>query len=311
MDKNARIYVAGGETISGRAILAGLARRGYTHLIGGAATGPDLTDFAAVDAFFADSAPEYVFLAAGRSGGIGANRRYPAELMRDNLLVACHIIHCAWRHRVRKLLYLASSCALPRDCPQPMRENSLLTGPLEPTSEPYALAKIAGLRLCQAYRRQYGACFTSAIPANVFGPGDDFSDENSHVIAALIGRMHKAKISGASRVNIWGTGRPRREFIFTTDFAEACILVMDAYDDEEPINVGTGLDISIADLAAAVKNVTGFEGEVRFDASKPDGAPLKLLDSSRIKALGWQPRMPLRAALQETYDWFVQEGIAR
>jgi GDP-L-fucose synthase len=306
LEKNSRVYVAGARTLIGTAILRQLERQGYANILGKAGEEPDLTNAGAVDDFFAHQAPEYVFVAAGKSGGIEANRKYRAELMLDNLLVECHIIHSAYRHVVKKLLYLASSCCYPRHCPQPMRVDSLLTGPLEPTNEAYAIAKIAGIKLCQAYRQQYGANFIVGIPANVFGPGDDFSPEDSHVIAALMRKMHEAKMLGAPFVEIWGTGTPCREFIFVDDLADACLFVMQKYDGPEPINLGGGTDLSIAELAELVKEVIGFPGELCFDTSRPDGMPLKALDSSKLSKMGWQPTTPFRVALAATYDSFLQ-----
>ena len=305
MEKYAKIYVAGGQTLIGAAILRELERQGYMNIGGGPGEAPDLTDAAQVDAFFARTTPDYVFLAAGKSGGIGANQKYPAELMLDNLLVECHVIHNAYRHGVKKLLYLASSCSYPKHCPQPMRVESLMTGPLEPTNEAYAVAKIAGIKLCQAYSQQYGVNFICGIPANAFGPGDDFSLEDSHVIAALIRKMHEAKVLGVESVEIWGTGAPRREFIFSDDLADACIFVMREYSNSKPINLGSGWDLSIRELAELIKEVVGYLGELRFDTSKPDGMPAKLLDSSQLKEMGWQPRTPLRAALLATFEWFL------
>jgi GDP-L-fucose synthase len=306
LEKQAKIHVAGGQTLIGAAILRELERQGYANIVGRPGEEPELTDAAQVDAFFARTTPEYVFLAAGKSGGIKANQKYPAELMLDNLLVGCHIIYSAYRHGIKKLLYLASSCSYPKNCPQPMQVESLLTGPLEPTNEAYALAKVAGIKLCQAYRQQYGANFISGIPANAFGPGDDFSPEDSHVIAALIRKMHEAKEQGQEVIEIWGTGSPRREFIFADDLADACVFVMNKYDGAQPINLGCGLDMSIAELALAVKEVTGFQGQIHFDASKPDGMPVKLLDSSKLNALGWRPRVSFHSALLETYEWFLE-----
>lgn len=306
LEKQARIYVAGGQTLIGAAMLRELERQGYANIVGRPGEEPELTDVAQVDAFFAQTAPDYVFLTAGKSGGIRANQKYPAELMLDNLLVECHIVHNAYRHGVKKLLYLASSCSYPKHCPQPMRVESLLTGSLEPTNEAYAVAKIAGIKLCQAYRQQYGANFISGIPANAFGPGDDFSLEDSHVVAALIRKMHEAKEQGREGVEIWGTGAPRREFIFADDLADACIFVMSQYDGTQPINLGCGSDMSIAELAWAVKEVTGFQGQIHFDTSQPDGMPVKLLDSSELNVLGWRPRVPFHSALQATYEWFLR-----
>jgi GDP-L-fucose synthase len=306
LEKQAKIHVAGGQTLIGAAILRELERQGYANIVGRPGEEPELTDAVQVDAFFARTTPEYVFLAAGKSGGIKANQKYPAELMLDNLLVGCHIIYSAYRHGVKKLLYLASSCSYPKNCPQPMQVESLLTGPLEPTNEAYALAKVAGIKLCQAYRQQYGANFISGIPANAFGPGDDFGPEDSHVIAALIRKMYEAKEQGQEVIEIWGTGSPRREFICADDLADACIFVMNKYGGAQPINLGCGLDMSIAELALAVKEVTGFQGQIHFDTSKPDGMPVKLLDSSKLNALGWRPRVSFHSALLETYEWFLE-----
>ena len=309
MEKRAKIYVAGGQTLIGAALLRQLEQRGYINILGRPGEEPDLTDAAQVDAFFARTAPEYVFLVAGRSGGIGANQKYPAELMLDNLLVECHLIHSAYRYGVKKLLYLASSCSYPKHCQQPMQVESLLTGPLEPTNEAYAVAKIAGIKLCQAYSQQYGANFISGIPAAAFGPGDDFSLEGSHVIAALIRKMHEAKTLGASSVEIWGTGTPRREFIFADDLADACIFIMREYDNPKPINIGGGSDVSIGELAELIKEVVGYKGQLRFDTSKPDGMPLKVLDSSQLSSIGWRLKTPFRSALSETYNWFLQTRL--
>lgn len=305
MEKHAKIYVAGGQTLIGAAILRELERQGYSNIVGRPRKAPDLTDATQVDTFFAQTDPDYVFLAAGKSGGILANQKYPAELIRDNLLVECHVIHSAYRHRVKKLLYLASSCSYPKRCPQPMRVESLMTGPLEPTNEAYAVAKIAGIKLCQAYRQQYGANFISGIPANVFGPGDDFGPEDSHVVAALIRKMHEAKVLGAQSVEIWGTGAPRREFIFADDLADACIFLMQEYSDSKPINIGGGWGLSIRELAELIKEVVGYPGKLRFSRSKPDGMSVKLLDKSQLSKMGWQPRTSLRTALLATFEWFM------
>ncbi len=306
MEKRSKIYVAGGQTLIGAAILRELARQGYTYIVGQPGEEPDLTDATHVEAFFAKTQPEYVFVTAGKSGGIRANQKYPAELMLDNLLVECHLIHNAYRYGVKKLLYLASSCAYPRLCPQPMRIESLLTGPLEPTNEAYAVAKLAGIKLCQAYRQQYGVTFISGIPANAFGPGDNFSGEDSHVIAALIRKMHEAKIAGAPSVEIWGSGKPRREFIFADDLAEACLFVMQTYNQVAPLNLGGGADLSIGELAVLIQGVVGYAGQLRYDTRKPDGMPRKALDSSALAQMGWTPRTPLRLALAATYGWFLQ-----
>ena len=300
METDSRIYVAGGSTLIGAAILRQLAYAGYTNLCSEAGTALDLTDPAQVVEFFTVQKPEYVFLAAGKTGGIEANRKFPAELMLDNLLVEAHLIHAAYHFQVKKLLYLASSCSYPRDCPQPMRVESLLTGSLEPTNEAYAVAKIAGIKLCQAYRRQFGCDFISAMPTNLYGPGDNFDPASSHVIPALLRKMHEAKRNGASQVEVWGTGKPRREFIYADDLAQACIFVMNSYNGQEPINLGCGSDLSIAELAELTREVVGFQGKLFFNTARPDGMPLKALDSSRLLSLGWHPATTMREALIKT-----------
>ncbi len=298
--------MAGVQNLVGQALLEELNHQGYWNIIGGPKEEPDLTHALEVDAFFAWAAPEYVFLTAGKSGGILENQKYPAELMLNNLLVECHVIHSAFCHGVKKLLYLASSCIYPKHCPQPMQEDSLLTGLLETTNESYAVAKIAGIKLCQAYQTQYGANFICGIPANDFGPGDDFNPESGHVIPALIHRMHEAKLQGAEGVEIWGSGSPRREFIYAPDLAEACVLVMQKYNGTTPINLGSGSDFTIAELAKLIKEVTGFKGKIHFDPRKADGMPRKLLDGSKLKSLKWAPRTDLRTALEATYQWYLQ-----
>jgi GDP-L-fucose synthase len=308
VEKDARIYVAGSGTLVGRALVRALERHGYEAIVGVGAD-PEFTDAGAVEDAFAALTPDYVFVTAGRSGGIGLNRREPAGLMRDNLLVASHVLESARRRRVRKLVYLASSCAYPRDCPQPMREEALMTGPLEPTSAPYALAKLAGLTLCGAYHSEYGSPFVAAIAGDSFGPGDEFDPEDSHVVAALIGKMHRARLTDAPSVEVWGTGAPRRDFIFVDDLAEACLCVMRHHDDPAPINLGGGGELSIAALARLIGEVVGYRGEIRFDSARPDGAPLKSLDGRRLAALGWQRRTPMREALRLTYEWFLDAGL--
>jgi GDP-L-fucose synthase len=307
LEKNSKIYVAGGQTLIGAAILCELKRQEYSNIVGTQGEEPDLTDASQVESFFKKEHPEYVFLAAGKSGGIEANRKYPAELMIDNLLIECNVIKSCHKYGVKKLLYLASSCSYPKRCLQPMQVESLLTGPLEPTNEPYAVAKIAGIKLCQAYRQQYGANFISGIPANSFGPGDDFNLENSHVIAALMRKMHEAKIQGVNSVEIWGTGTPRREFIFVDDLANACVFVINHYDGTLPINLGSGIDFSIADLAECIKEVVGFQGKLIFDELKPDGMPVKLLDTKELKNLGWKPMWLFEDALKMTHAWFKKQ----
>ena len=306
MQKDSKIYVSGGRTLIGAAIIRVLKRKGYQHVIGLPEEEFNLTDAVQVDNFFSKTQPEYVFIAAGKSGGIQANLKFPAELMLDNLLVECNVISSAFRHRVKKLLYLASSCIYPRNSPQPIKEENLLTGPLEPTNEAYAIAKIAGAKLCQAYRQQYGVNFIVGIPANAFGPSDDFSIENSHVIPALICKIHEAKTHNAHYVEIWGTGTPRREFIYADDLANACIFAMLNYDGPEPINLGGGTEISIGNLALIIKDVIGFPGELKYDTSRPDGMPIKALDSSKLAKMGWKATTSLQTALLETYKEFLQ-----
>jgi GDP-L-fucose synthase len=307
MDKDAAVYVAGGQTLLGSAILRRLREQGYRNVRGGATIEPDLHDASAVDAFFAAHRPEFVFHAAGRSGGIVANIKHPAELIYDNLLSGAHVIHAAHTHQVRKLIYLASSCSYPKAGRQPLCETELMTGPLEPTNEAYATAKLAGIKLCQAYRQQYGDDFIVGIPTNGFGIGDDFSPEDSHVIGALIRRIHEAKTGGRSSVMVWGTGRPRREFLWADDLADAAVFAMNHYSDAEPINLGGGTDLSIGELADRICRVVGFHGRLEFDASKPDGMPRKALDAGKLLGLGWRPQMPLDDALAATYQDFLSQ----
>jgi GDP-L-fucose synthase len=306
--RDARVYVTGQDTLLGRSLLK--ASRPSLGAEPVWPTPPNLRDAAEVEAYFAREKPIEVIVTDGRSGGIAANQRYPADLMLDNLLVASHVLPAAHRHNVPKLLYVGSSCSYPRDAAQPVRPEALMTGPVEPTSESYAVAKIAGLKLCQAYRKQYRLPWITAIPANLFGPGDDFSPEDSHVIGALIRRMHEAKERGAASVPIWGNGAARREFLYAPDAAEACLHLLDHYDGVEVINIGTGTDLSIRELAEEIREVVGFRGDLHFDASKPEGAPRKALDGSALAALGWRPRTPLREALAETYRAFLTAELS-
>lgn len=306
MDSGARIYVAGGQTATGSALLRRLAAQGFTQLVGVADDEPDLGDRVAVERFFARERPEYVFVAAGRTAGIGGNQRFPADLMLDNLLVAGHLIPAAYRSGVTKLLYLSSSCTYPKLAPQPFRPGSLWTGPVEPTSGAYAVAKLAGLKLCEAYRQQYGATFITAISADVYGPGDDFSPDNSHVVAALLRRMHEAREADAPAVEIWGSGAPRREFLYVDDLADATIFTMRHYEGDEPLNLGTGVVTSIGELAPLVREVVGYRGELRFDPSRPDGLQFKGLDSTPLREMGWRPGWTLRPGLERTYEWFLE-----
>ena len=305
MHKDARIFIADDHGFVGEAIRTRLRADGYENLLGDPGK-PSLIDAREVEAFFSRTLPEYVFAVGGRSGGIGANQKLPADLMLNSLLVDCHVIDSACRCGVKKLLYLGSSCCYPRACLQPMQVSSLMTGVLEATNEAYATAKLAGIKLSQAYRQQHGMDMISAIPANVFGPGDDFRVEDSHVIAALMVKMHQAKLSKADNVEVWGSGSPRREFIYVADVADAGIFLMNNYSSSVPINLGSGSDASIREIAELIKAVVGYSGELRFDPKKPDGMPLKSLDSSRLFGLGWQPKVPLRLGLEKTYQWYLE-----
>lgn len=305
MDKNAPVFVAGRNGLVGSAIYRALETRGFTHLIGPGRTELDLCSPAAVDDFFASEKPKYVFMAAAKVGGIAANDTYPADFIRDNLEIQTNVIDSAYRHGVEKFCFLGSSCIYPRLAPQPIREDSLLTGPLEPTNQWYAIAKIAGVKMCQAYHRQHGFNAISLMPTNLYGPGDNFDLNTSHVLPALLRKFHEGRASGAPSVTLWGSGTPRREFLFVDDLADAACFLMENYDSPEIINVGVGEDITIRDLAALIAGIVGYEGETELDASKPDGTPRKLLDVSKLKALGWQPKTSLEAGIRATYDWYL------
>jgi GDP-L-fucose synthase len=309
MDLNQSIFVAGHRGLVGSAITRRMRQAGAQKLLLLGREQLDLADQAAVDAFFARERPAYVFLAAAMVGGIHANSSYPAQFIQDNLAIQTNVIHSAWKHGSRKLLFLGSSCIYPRDCPQPIKEEYLLSGPLEPTNEWYAVAKIAGLKMCQAYRRQYGFDAISAMPTNLYGPGDNFDPENSHVLPALIRKFHEAKQRHAEKVAIWGSGRPRREFLYVDDLAEAVLLMMGSYSSEDIVNVGVGEDISIRELADLVAEVVGFSGTIDTDPSKPDGTPRKLLCVDRISALGWKARTPLREGIAATYAAFLDQEM--
>jgi GDP-L-fucose synthase len=298
------IYVAGHNGLVGSAIVRRLRAEGASNLLLRSSKELDLRRQAEVERFFAERRPQYVFLAAAKVGGIEANRSRPAQFIRDNLQIQTNVIDAAYRNGTRKLLFLGSSCIYPRLAPQPMPEDSLLTGPLEPTNQWYAIAKIAGLKMCQAYRREFQFDAISAMPTNLYGPGDNFDLLDSHVLPALIRKCHEAKLRHADALEVWGTGTPRREFLHVDDLADACVFLMRQYSDEPPINVGWGEDISIGELARLVADTVGFNGELRFDPSKPDGTPRKLLDTSRLTALGWQPKIHLKAGLASTYEWF-------
>ncbi len=311
MEPDAKIYVAGHQGLVGGAIWRRLQAAGFKNLVGRSLEELDLRDQAAVTDFFGRERPEYVFLAAARVGGIRANATFPADFIYDNLMIQTNIIHQAYRHEVKKLLFLGSSCIYPRLCPQPMKEDYFLDGKLEPTNEPYAVAKIAGITMCQSYNRQYGTCFISAMPTNLYGPGDNFDLLDSHVIPAMIRKFHQAKVAGDPEVVIWGTGTPRREFLYVDDLADACLFLMENYQEGEIINVGVGQDVQIMELARQVAAVTGFSGQIVLDPSYPDGTPRKLLDVSRITGLGWQARTPLNEGLHQAYDWFCRSPWAQ
>jgi GDP-L-fucose synthase len=305
---DARIYVAGHRGLVGAAIVRALRGRGYGDLVTATSREVDLREQAAVRGFYARERPQYVFVAAAKVGGILANDTYPARFLYDNLMIEANLIHGAYEAGVEKLLFLGSTCIYPKLAPQPLREEYLLTGPLEPTNEWYAVAKIAGIKLCQAYRRQYGCRFISAMPTNLYGPGDNFDLETSHVLPALIRKFHEAKARGAPEVVVWGTGAPRREFCHVDDCAEACLHLMAVYDEAEIVNIGVGEDVSIAELAALVARVVGYEGRIVYDRSKPDGTPRKLVDVSRIFALDWRPRIGLEEGIRGTYAWYREQA---
>ena len=306
MSETDRIFVAGHRGLVGSAIVRRLQAEGRGEFLVRSRAELDLTDIRAVEAFFASEKPSHVILAAAKVGGIKANDSYPAEFIRDNLAIQTNVIHAAWQHGVRKLVFLGSSCIYPRLAPQPMREEHLLTGPLEPTNEWYAVAKIAGIKMCQAYRRQYGFDAISLMPTNLYGPGDNFSIEGSHVLPALIRRFHEAKANGTPEIVIWGTGTPMREFLHVDDLAAATVFLMDRYSGESIVNVGTGTDVTIAELARLIRVVVGYTGTLSFDPSKPDGTPRKLLDVSKAAGLGWTASIALRDGVESTYRWFLE-----
>jgi GDP-L-fucose synthase len=306
MRKSDKIFVAGHTGMVGSALIRRFESEGFTNLPKRDRSELDLADKDAVRDFFADEKPVVVILAAAKVGGIKANDDYPVEFLLDNLQIQNHVIHAAHKFGVRKLLFLGSSCIYPKFAPQPIPETALLNGPLEPTNEAYAIAKIAGIKLCQAYAREYGTNFISAMPTNTYGPHDNFALETSHVLAALLRKAHEAKARGARELIVWGSGKPRREFLHVDDLASACLFLLEKYDSPEIINVGCGEDISIRELAELICDVVGFDGELAWDTSKPDGTPRKLLDVTRLRNLGWQPTIPLRHGIGETYSWFVK-----
>jgi GDP-L-fucose synthase len=319
MEQHAKIYIAGHRGLVGSALVRVLTAKGYTNLVTRTHAELDLTHPAAVEAFFAAEKPEYVFLAAAKVGGILANNTYPADFIRDNLAIQSNVIHAAWRHGVKRLLFLGSSCIYPRDCPQPIKEEYLLTGPLEPTNRPYALAKIAGIEMCWAYNRQYGTHFLAVMPTNLYGPGDNYDLETSHVIPAMIRKFHEAKINNAPTVTVWGTGTPRREFLYSDDMADACVFLMNLPDEQfvpmlgqdrndglAPIvNIGVGHDLSIRELAEIVAETVGYQGRLEFDTTKPDGTPRKLMDVVRLAALGYTATTDLKMGLSAAYQDFL------
>lgn len=311
MDKNALIYVAGHRGLVGGGICRALRRAGYSNLLIRTHAELDLCDQAAVRAFFAKCRPDYVILAAAKVGGIYANATYPAEFIYQNLQIQNNVIDSAYRNGVKKLLFLGSSCIYPKLCPQPIKEEYLLTGPLEPTNDAYALAKISGIKMCQAYRKQYGFDAISAMPTNLYGPGDNYHPENSHVIPALIRRFHEAKLAGAEKVIIWGSGMALREFLHVDDMAEACVFLLEHYSDYEHVNVGCQKECAIMDVARLIAKVVGFEGEIDTDPSKPDGTPRKLMDSSKLFGMGWKPQHTLAEGLAESYQLFVRQAEVR
>ena len=308
MERTSRIFVAGHRGLAGSAIVRSLHRQGYDNLILVPRGQVDLRSKASVDSFFSQEHPEYVFLAAAKVGGILANSQYPADFIRDNLEIQLNVIDAAWRHGTKKLEFLGSSCIYPKFAPQPMKEEYLLTGELEPTNEWYAVAKIAGIKLCQAYRAQHGFDAISLMPTNLYGPGDNFDLKTSHVLPALMRKFHEAQVEGFSEVSIWGTGSPKREFLHVDDLASAAVFLMNNYSEASIVNVGTGEDVTIRELAEQLSRVVGFQGTLTFDSSKPDGTPRKLLDVTKIHALGWKHSIDLPTGLQTTYEWYLENA---
>lgn len=305
MNKNAKIYVAGHRGMVGSAIVRNLEAKGYSNIVVRTHAELDLLDQSAVNAFFQKEKPDYVFLAAAKVGGIHANNTLRAEFIYQNLMMEANIVHAAWQADVQRLLFLGSSCIYPRDCPQPIKEEYLLTGSLEPTNEPYAIAKIAGIKLCESYNRQYGTQYVSVMPTNLYGPNDNYDLNNSHVLPALIRKAHEAKVRGDKQLVVWGSGKPMREFLYVDDMADACVFLMEENISEGLFNVGTGEDVTIRDLAMAVMNVVGFNGEIVFDSSKPDGTPRKLLNVEKLRQMGWQAQTSLGDGVARAYADFL------
>lgn len=309
MNKSDKIYVSGHNGMVGSAIVRKLKAEGYNNIVVRSSKELDLRNQAAVQDFFKEEKPDHVIVAAAKVGGILANNTYRAEFLYDNLAIAQNLIHESYVANVTKLLFLGSSCIYPKLAPQPLKEDSLLTGALEPTNEPYAIAKIAGIKLCEAYRDQYDCNFISAMPTNLYGPNDNFDLKTSHVLPALLRKFHEAKINNSDSVEIWGSGNPMREFLHVDDLADACYFLMQNYNQKEFVNVGTGIDIRIGDLAKEISKVVGFDGELKFDASKPDGTPRKLMDVSAINNLGWKHKIELNEGIQQVYKWVLEEGV--
>ncbi len=305
MDKNSKIYIAGHRGLVGSALLRELAKQGYTNIITRTHQQLDLLDSQAVAEFFAAEKPEYVFLSAAKVGGIGANSTRPAEFVYENLMIGTNVIHQSYLHGVKKLLFLGSSCIYPKMAPQPIKEESLLTGLLEPTNDAYAIAKITGIKMCEAYNRQYGTKYISVMPTNLYGINDNFNLESSHVFPALIRKFHEAKVNGDPEVTVWGTGTPIREFLFVDDLAEACIYLMNTYEDSKIVNIGTGIGVTIRELAESIAKVVGYKGQLVFDTTKPDGTPVKINDVSYLKRLGWQAKVDLLTGIEKTYAWYM------
>ena len=306
MNKDSKIYIAGHTGMVGSAIVRKLEEEGYRNLVYRTIDELDLTEQHDVRPFFDEERPEYIFLAAAKVGGIQANNTFRAQFIYENLQIQNNVIHAAYQTGVKKLLFLGSSCIYPKQAPQPIKEEYLLAGPLESTNEPYAIAKIAGIKLCQSYNSQYGTNFISAMPTNLYGPNDNFDLETSHVFAALIRKFHEAKINGHPTIEIWGTGKPRREFLHVDDLASACLFLMKNYNDSEIINVGMGKDLAIAELVLLVKKIIDYDGDIIFNTTKPDGTLRKLLDVSKLSSMGWKPNIPLEEGIERTYDWFVE-----
>ena len=306
MELNSKVYIAGHRGMVGGAIFRHLSGKGFTNIITRTSSELDLRNQAAVNDFFVAEKPEYVFLAAAKVGGIYANNTFRADFLYENLMIEANIIHAAANNAVTKLMFLGSSCIYPKMAPQPLKEDYLLTGTLEPTNEPYAIAKIAGIKMCEAYRRQYSCNFISVMPTNLYGFGDNYDLNNSHVLPALIRKMHEAKVSNAEEVLVWGTGTPKREFLFADDLAEACIFLMENYNEEQLVNIGTGEDLSIADLATMIKDIVGFKGKLVFDSTKPDGTPRKLMDVTKLHNLGWKHNIELSEGIKIAYKDFLE-----